>query len=351
MFMASYDNYSSGHALKDFHQIGRWKLASHDTRFFLTVLRLDWYFVGFVQLNDSLFVEIEIGQSVVVDDSDGPFTVKAFDANHCPETMTSMLLDWICVVNKQKLYTKVEARGTWKIQMVKELHPAAGTAALVVLELVPLHLTSSLENPVMTGLDDKKIQLGLSSEDFGSLGFDVNDELEQPDKLTSSPIIDFRAEVRGIQQDGLHLQARSQKYGKLQRGQLLTVPPYLVRRRKQHFHHLELCRVDLILGCNGFICVGEHVEAKDDMVEDQASKLEQQNIKYNKNSISLEEQEQTYTLIETRQSTCRIANAVRVLSILGFNIAIEVIMDTMNLSSSLNLDIHEMLDSELCVMC
>nr|POF09291.1 hypothetical protein CFP56_28235 [Quercus suber] len=64
---------------------GRWKLASHDTRFFLTVLRLDWYFVGFVQLDDSLFVEIEIGQSVVVDDPDGPFTVKAFDANHCPE--------------------------------------------------------------------------------------------------------------------------------------------------------------------------------------------------------------------------------------------------------------------------
>ena len=131
---------------------------------------------------------------------------------------------------------------------------------------------------------------------------------------------------------------------------MLTVPPYLVRRRKQHFHHLEQCGVDLILGCNGFIWVGEHVEAKDDMVEDQASKLEQQNIKSNKNSISLEEQEQTYTLLETRQSICRIANAVGVLSILGFNIAIEVIMDTMNLSSSLNLDIHEMLGSEFCVL-
>ena len=46
----------------------------------------------------------------------------------------------------------------------------------------------SLENPVMNGLNDKKIQPILSSEDFGSLGFDVNDELEQPDKLTSSPI-------------------------------------------------------------------------------------------------------------------------------------------------------------------
>uniref|UniRef100_A0A7N2KRJ1 Uncharacterized protein n=1 Tax=Quercus lobata TaxID=97700 RepID=A0A7N2KRJ1_QUELO len=156
------------------------------------------------------------------------------------------------------------------------------------------------------------------------------------------------AEVRGIQHDGLHLQARSQKYGKLERGQLLTVPPYLVRRRKQHFHHLEQYGVDLILGCNGFIWVGEHVEAKDDMVEDQVSKPEQQ--KFNKNSISLEDQEQTYTPIETRQNICRIANAVRVLSILGFNITIEVIMDTMNLSSSLNLDIHEMLGSEFCVL-
>ena len=36
----------------------------------------------------------------------------------------------------------------------------------------------SLENPVMIGLDDKKIQPVLSSEDFGSLGFDVNDEFE-----------------------------------------------------------------------------------------------------------------------------------------------------------------------------
>ena len=86
------------------------------------------------------------------------------------------------------------------------------------------------------------------------------------------------------------------------------------------------------------------------MVEDQARKLEQQNIKSNKNSISLEEQEQTYTLIETRQSICRIANAVQLLSILGFNIAIKVIVDTMNLSCSLNLDINEMLDSELCVL-
>ncbi|KAF5480606.1 hypothetical protein F2P56_001342 [Juglans regia] len=36
------------------------------------------------QLDDSLFVRIEVGQSVVVYDPDGAFTVTAFDANHCP---------------------------------------------------------------------------------------------------------------------------------------------------------------------------------------------------------------------------------------------------------------------------
>ncbi|KAL5134977.1 Exosome complex component RRP4 [Glycine soja] len=84
------------------------------------------------------------------------------------------------------------------------------------------------------------------------------------------------AEVRGFQHDGLHLQARSRKYGKLNRGQLLIVPPYLVKRQKQHFHHLEEFGIDLILGCNGFIWVGEHVEAKDDMVEDQVSQSDPQ---------------------------------------------------------------------------
>lgn len=159
------------------------------------------------------------------------------------------------------------------------------------------------------------------------------------------------AEVRGFQHDGsLHLQARSEKYGKIERGQLLTVAPYLVKRRKQHFHHLEQYGIDLILGCNGFIWVGEHVEAKDDMIEDRESKSEQQNAKSSKYSISLEEQEKTYTPLETRQNICRTANAVRVLSSLGFSITVEVIIETVELSISLNLDIHEMLGAEFCVL-
>ncbi|XP_017969780.1 PREDICTED: protein artemis isoform X1 [Theobroma cacao] len=36
------------------------------------------------QLDDTLFVGIEAGESVVIDDPDGEFQVTAFDANHCP---------------------------------------------------------------------------------------------------------------------------------------------------------------------------------------------------------------------------------------------------------------------------
>ncbi|XP_061341365.1 exosome complex component RRP4 homolog [Gastrolobium bilobum] len=158
------------------------------------------------------------------------------------------------------------------------------------------------------------------------------------------------AEVRGFQNDGLHLQARSQKYGKLNRGQLLTVPPYLVKRQKQHFHHLEQYGIDLIIGCNGFIWVGEHVEAKDDMVEDLVNQSDPQVLSPNKNSVSLEEQEKNYTTLETRKYICRAANAVRVLSILGFNITLDIIKGIIDLSLSLNLDLHEMLGSEFCVL-
>ncbi|KAJ4842911.1 exosome non-catalytic core subunit rrp4 [Turnera subulata] len=141
------------------------------------------------------------------------------------------------------------------------------------------------------------------------------------------------AEVRNCPNEGgVQLQARSQKYGKLEKGQLLTVPPYLVKRQKQHFHHLEQDGVDLILGCNGFIWVGEHVEARDSMIVDQVNNAPGE------------------TSLETRQKICQIANAIRVLSTLGFNLNLEVILETVNLSTKLNLPINEMLGSEFHVL-
>lgn len=129
----------------------------------------------------------------------------------------------------------------------------------------------------------------------------------------------------------------------LSTGQLITVTPYLVKRQKQHFHHLEDYGIDLILGCNGFIWVGEHVEARDDMIEDQVNQSDPQ-------VLSLEEQEKNYTSLETRKYICRAANAVRVLSTLGFIITLEIIKGVIDLSLSANIDIHDMLGSEFCVL-
>ncbi|KAK8519287.1 hypothetical protein V6N12_025328 [Hibiscus sabdariffa] len=151
------------------------------------------------------------------------------------------------------------------------------------------------------------------------------------------------AEVRNFQHDGsLQLQARSQKYGKLEKGQLLIIDPYLVKKSKLHFHHLEQFGIDLILGRNGFIWVGEHVETRDSMVVDQANSFQQ--------SMVLEEKDLAHTPLEMRQNICRIANAVRVLSTLGFSIDADLIMETVELSSSLKIDIHDMLGSEFHVL-
>ncbi|XP_050235543.1 exosome complex component RRP4 homolog [Mercurialis annua] len=151
------------------------------------------------------------------------------------------------------------------------------------------------------------------------------------------------AEVRNFQHDGgLQLQARSQKYGKLEKGQLLTVSPYLVKRQKQHFHYLEQYNVDLIVGCNGFIWVGEHVDIRDIMIEDQVNNTEHQNIESSKASEDVP--------IETRRNICCIANAVRVLSTLGFCLTLDVILETINLSSAKNIGIDEMLGSEFHVL-
>lgn len=61
------------------------------------------------------------------------------------------------------------------------------------------------------------------------------------------------AEVQAIQQDGqLILHTRSMRYGKLENGSLISVPPALIRRMPIHFCTLEpLVNVDILMGVNG----------------------------------------------------------------------------------------------------
>ncbi|KAH9621390.1 hypothetical protein KSS87_022539 [Heliosperma pusillum] len=177
------------------------------------------------------------------------------------------------------------------------------------------------------------------------------DELNMRNTFEEDDVIS--AEVRNVQNNyTAQLHARSEKYGKithytdflqLDRGQLIVVPCYLVKKRKQHFHQLDEYGVLVILGCNGYVWVGELIEAKDGMELDIS---EQTHGGFTKS----EEEEQHTTLLETRQNICRISNAVRVLSILGFNITLEVILEIFDLSRSLDVEIHDMLGGEFCVL-
>lgn len=101
----------------------------------------------------------------------------------------------------------------------------------------------------------------------------------------------------------------------------------------------------MIIGCNGFIWVGEHIEVRDPIAIDDP-KDEEMISSSTKNTGK----EQSHTQLETRQTICRIGNVIRVLSNLGFTVTLEVIMETINLSNSKNIDIHDMLGSEFHVV-
>ncbi|KAH9327158.1 hypothetical protein KI387_007336, partial [Taxus chinensis] len=157
------------------------------------------------------------------------------------------------------------------------------------------------------------------------------------------------AEVRGFQFDGsLHLQARSDKYGKLENGQLLTASAYLVKRRKQHFHFLEQYGVDMILGCNGFIWVGTHTHLQDTSRQGEEPDGSGQKESLSKKSV-IQNSVDADDGRKVREHICRLANAIRVLCSLGFSISIELILETFEASVTWNVDIKDMLAAEFYV--
>jgi len=110
------------------------------------------------------------------------------------------------------------------------------------------------------------------------------------------------AEVQSFFSDGtMSLHTRSLKYGKLRNGQLVTIPPILVRRLKSHFISLP-CDVDLILGLNGYIWVSKHVKESDQEGEEG---FDAEAVYSNKNDVIDS---------ATRLAISRVANIIRVLA-------------------------------------
>jgi exosome complex component RRP4 len=110
------------------------------------------------------------------------------------------------------------------------------------------------------------------------------------------------AEVQAFFSDGaISLHTRSLKYGKLRNGQLVTVPPNLIRRLKSHFISLP-CGVDLILGLNGFIWVSKHVK---DSEQEGEEGFDAEAVYSNQND-DIDD--------STRHAIARVSNVIRVLA-------------------------------------
>jgi len=110
------------------------------------------------------------------------------------------------------------------------------------------------------------------------------------------------AEVQAFFADGaMSLHTRSLKYGKLRNGQLVMVPPVLIRRLKSHFLSLP-CGVDLILGLNGYIWVSKHVRIND---QDGDDALNAEAVYSNRND-NIDD--------ATRIAISRVSNIIRVLA-------------------------------------
>jgi exosome complex component RRP4 len=124
------------------------------------------------------------------------------------------------------------------------------------------------------------------------------------------------AEVQSFFVDGtMSLHTRSLTYGKvcrkactsalkthpatqLRNGQLVCVPPILIRRLKSHFVSLP-CNVDLILGLNGYIWVSKHIN-KDRQQGEEG--LDAESVYSNQNEVSLYPGEGSWTLRAQHQT-------------------------------------------------
>ena len=122
-------------------------------------------------------------------------------------------------------------------------------------------------------------------------------------------------------------------------GQLVQVPPYLIKRMKQHFTELKSFGVQIILGCNGYAWVGAPPPPPPD--EDGAEPMEEEETNGGappgsggaiENVDSKKQQQQQPVALDLREKICRCAMAIRALGRAGFPIFPAAVEETYHLS-------------------
>ncbi|KAH9971748.1 hypothetical protein BGW80DRAFT_1174430 [Lactifluus volemus] len=139
------------------------------------------------------------------------------------------------------------------------------------------------------------------------------------------------AEVQAFFSDGaMSLHTRSLKYGKLRNGQLVSVPPILIRRLKSHFCSLP-SGVDLILGLNGYIWVSKHVQ---DTEKDGEEGFDAEAVYSNQND-DIDD--------ATRSAVARVSNIIRVLASRSMPITDAIVLEAYEWAVEQDTEIQDLL--------
>ena len=150
-------------------------------------------------------------------------------------------------------------------------------------------------------------------------------------------------EVQSVGSDGIaQLHTRSSRFGRLTRGQCVTVPPSLIGRHKPHSHTLSHPLPPLILGRNGIIWVGfvRHLQqtASDEnekdvpMAEDAPSRQPQHNDQHSRDQQAGDNERKLTA--EEFDGEARAANAVRALGRAFLPVTPESVQSVCDLSSA-----------------
>ena len=120
-------------------------------------------------------------------------------------------------------------------------------------------------------------------------------------------------------------------------GQLVQVPPYLVKRMKQHFTEMKAFGVHIILGCNGYAWVGAPPPPPPTDEEEGAEAMEEETNGAappgSNEAIENEDSKQHRPVsLDLREKICRCAMAIRALGRAGFPIFPAAVEETYNLS-------------------
>lgn len=161
------------------------------------------------------------------------------------------------------------------------------------------------------------------------------DSLQMREFLVEGDLVS--AEVQKTMADrSASLHTRSLKYGKLGYGTLISVPAFLIKRSKVHFHTIKDLSLDLLIGHNGYIWICP--TPTEDELEFKRRQLETES-----GQIDMEEPVIAVS-DDMRESIARIRNSIDILCRARKLVYLDSVLHVYNLSVQMNLACSKMLN-------